>query len=140
VRADRFYTVIIDGKGAEEAVQLRIVEIEHAIRDAKSDYDREKFQERLVMLSNGIVLIYLGGSLGTIPSESKQAAEDMLNAVDAIVTEGVVPGGGVAYLRAAEALERLQASGEERPGVEVARNALEEPCRLIAVKRRVRRR
>jgi chaperonin GroEL len=130
---DRDQTTIIDGKGSAEALQRRIADVKQAIEDTNSDYDREKTQERMVMLSDGAALIHLGGSSGSSLSDAKQAVEDTLSAVYAVVTDGVVPGGGVAYLRCAPALDGLEATRDELAGIDAVRGALEEPCRLIAV-------
>ena len=129
---DKDNTTIIDGKGKPEDVQGRIGELRSAIEQSTSDYDREKLQERLAKLSGGVAIINVGAATETEMKEKKARVEDALHATRAAVEEGIVPGGGVALLRAQSALDRMKGTEDEKTGVEIIRRALEEPIRLIA--------
>jgi chaperonin GroEL len=129
---DKDNTTIIDGKGKPEDVQGRIAELRSAIEKSTSDYDREKLQERLAKLSGGVAIINVGAATETEMKEKKARVEDALHATRAAVEEGIVPGGGVALLRAQSALDRIKGTEDEKTGVEIIRRALEEPIRLIA--------
>jgi chaperonin GroEL len=129
---DKDNTTIIDGKGKPEDVQGRIAELRSAIEKSTSDYDREKLQERLAKLSGGVAIINVGAATETEMKEKKARVEDALHATRAAVEEGIVPGGGVALLRAQSALDRIKGTEDEKTGVEIVRRALEEPIRLIA--------
>jgi chaperonin GroEL len=129
---DKDDTTIVDGKGKPEAIQGRIAEIKAAIEKSTSDYDREKLQERLAKLSGGVAIINVGAATETEMKEKKARVEDALHATRAAVEEGVVPGGGVALIRAQSALDRLKGTEDEKVGVEIVRRALEEPIRMIA--------
>jgi chaperonin GroEL len=125
-------TTIIRGAGSKDAVMGRIQLIKNQIEKTDSNYDREKLQERLAKLSGGVAVIKVGASTETELKEKKHRYEDALSATRAAVEEGIVPGGGVTLLRAAKALENLQAEGDEKTGVLIVRRALEEPLRQIA--------
>ncbi|MFL5473858.1 MAG: chaperonin GroEL, partial [Gemmatimonadales bacterium] len=129
---DKDNTTIIDGKGKAEEVQGRIAEIRNAIEKSTSDYDREKLQERLAKLAGGVAIINVGAATETEMKEKKARVEDALHATRAAVEEGIVPGGGVALLRAQSALDRIKGTEDEKTGVAIIRRALEEPIRLIA--------
>jgi len=129
---DKDNTTIIDGKGKPEDVQGRIAELRSAIEKSTSDYDREKLQERLAKLAGGVAIINVGAATETEMKEKKARVEDALHATRAAVEEGIVPGGGVALLRAQSALDRIKGTDDEKTGVEIIRRALEEPIRMIA--------
>jgi chaperonin GroEL len=129
---DKDNTTIVDGKGKENDIQGRINEIKAAIDKSTSDYDKEKLQERLAKLSGGVAVINVGAATETEMKEKKARVEDALHATRAAVEEGIVPGGGVALLRAQAALEKTKGTDDEKIGVEIVRRALEEPIRMIA--------
>jgi chaperonin GroEL len=131
VIVDKDNTTIVDGAGKTQEIEGRIKQIRSQIEDTTSDYDREKLQERLAKLAGGVALIKVGAATETEMKEKKARVEDALNATRAAVEEGIVPGGGVALLRAAEALDGLKLSGDEGTGVSIVRRALEEPIRQI---------
>jgi len=126
------YTTIVEGYGKKEDIQARIQQIKAQIEETKSDYDREKLQERLAKLSGGVAVIYVGAATETEMKEKKARIEDALHATKAAVEEGIVPGGGVAFLRAQKALEDLKLEGDKQIGVEIVKQALEEPLKQIA--------
>ncbi|MES2306377.1 MAG: chaperonin GroEL [Gemmatimonadota bacterium] len=128
---DKDNTTVIDGKGKADAIQGRIAEIRGAIDKSTSDYDREKLQERLAKLAGGVAVIHVGAATETEMKEKKARVEDALHATRAAVEEGIVPGGGVALLRAQSCLDKVKASGDEKIGVEIIRRAIEEPIRAI---------
>jgi chaperonin GroEL len=129
---DKDNTTIVDGKGKPDDLKGRINEIKVAIDKSTSDYDKEKLQERLAKLAGGVAIISVGAATETEMKEKKARVEDALHATRAAVEEGIVPGGGVAFLRAQPALDRLKGSDDERIGVAIVRRALEEPIRMIA--------
>jgi chaperonin GroEL len=129
---DKDNTTLVDGKGKPDAIQGRINEIKAAIEKATSDYDREKLQERLAKLAGGVAVINVGAATETEMKEKKARVEDALHATRAAVEEGIVPGGGVALLRAQSALDRIRGTDDEKIGVDIVRRALEEPIRMIA--------
>ena len=129
---DKDNTTIVDGAGKEGDIKGRINEIKAAIDKTTSDYDREKLQERLAKLSGGVAVINVGAATETEMKEKKARVEDALHATRAAVEEGIVPGGGVALLRAQAALEKIRGTEDEKIGVEIVRRALEEPIRMIA--------
>jgi chaperonin GroEL len=131
VVVDKDNTTIIDGAGKSKEIQGRIKQLRTQIEETTSDYDREKLQERLAKLAGGVAIIKVGAATETAMKEKKARVEDALNATRAAVEEGIVPGGGVALLRAAEALDGLKLSGDEGTGVSIVRRALEEPIRQI---------
>jgi chaperonin GroEL len=133
VIVDKDNTTIVDGAGKSAAIEGRIKQIRAQIEETTSDYDREKLQERLAKLAGGVAIIKVGAATETEMKEKKARVEDALNATRAAVEEGIVPGGGVALLRAAKALDSLTLSGDEATGVSIVRRALEEPIRQIVV-------
>jgi len=134
VTIDKDNTTIVEGAGATEEIEGRVKQIRTQVEETTSDYDREKLQERLAKLVGGVAVINVGAATETEMKEKKARVEDALNATRAAVEEGVVPGGGVAYLRALPALEKLEAEleGDQRIGVRIVKRALEEPLRYIA--------
>src|SRR5437879_1597315 len=131
VTVDKDNTTIVDGAGQSKAIEGRIKQLRAQIDETTSDYDREKLQERLAKLAGGVAVIKVGAATETEMKEKKARVEDALNATRAAVEEGIVPGGGVALLRAADALDSLKLSGDEGTGVSIVRRALEEPIRQI---------
>ncbi|ESY70154.1 chaperonin GroEL [Mesorhizobium sp. M0051] len=126
-------TTIVDGVGRKEEIQGRIAQIKAQIEETTSDYDREKLQERLAKLAGGVAVIRVGGSTEVEVRERKDRVDDALHATRAAVEEGVLPGGGVALLRAAKALDAVQTdNADQRTGVEIVRRAIETPVRQIA--------
>jgi chaperonin GroEL len=128
---DKDNTTIVDGKGKNEDIQGRISEIKVAVEKSTSDYDKEKLQERLAKLSGGVAVINVGAATETEMKEKKARVEDALHATRAAVEEGIVPGGGVALLRAQSVLDRVKGTEDEKIGVEIVRKAIEEPIRMI---------
>ena len=124
-------TTIIEGAGSSKEIEGRIKQIRAQIEETTSDYDREKLQERLAKLAGGVAVVKVGAATETEMKEKKARVEDALNATRAAVEEGVVPGGGVALLRAAKALDHLKLAGDEATGAHIVRRALEEPIRQI---------
>ncbi|HEY6001518.1 MAG TPA: chaperonin GroEL [Anaeromyxobacter sp.] len=130
---DKDNTTIVDGGGKKAAIEARIKQMRAQIDETTSDYDREKLQERLAKLVGGVAVINVGAATETEMKEKKARVEDALHATRAAVEEGIVPGGGVAYLRSLKALKKIDASeGDQRFGVEIVRRALEGPARRIA--------
>jgi chaperonin GroEL len=129
---DKDNSTLVDGKGKEGEIEGRIGEIRAAIDKSTSDYDREKLQERLAKLSGGVAVIDVGAATETEMKEKKARVEDALHATRAAVEEGIVPGGGVALIRAQKALDKIRGSADEKIGVEIVRKAIEEPIRAIA--------
>jgi chaperonin GroEL len=128
----REHTTLIGGAGASTAIQARLSQLRKQLDDAKSDYDREKVQERIAKLAGGVAIIQVGAATEPELKEKKARVEDALNATRAAALEGIVPGGGVAYIRSLQGLDTLEVSDEERAGVNVIARALEEPLRRIA--------
>lgn len=126
-------TTIVDGKGAEKDIKARIAQIKAEIDVSTSDYDKEKLQERLAKLSEGVAIIRIGAATETEMKEKKDRVEDALHATRAAVEEGIVAGGGVTFLRAQKSVESLKLSGEQAIGKEIIKRALEEPARIIAL-------
>ena len=125
-------TVIVDGAGEKEAIATRIAQLRAGIESAKSDYDREKLQERLAKLSGGVAVLYVGAATEVEMKEKKDRVDDALAATRAAVEEGIVPGGGVAYIRAVAALENLKGENEDQTtGIQIVKRAIEEPLRQI---------
>lgn len=132
VTIDKDNTTIVEGAGKKEEIKKRINEIKAQIEKTTSDYDREKLQERLAKLSGGVAVLKIGASTEVEMKEKKARVEDALHATRAAVEEGIVPGGGVAYLRAASKLNNLKAANEDQEtGIEIVRRSLEEPIRQI---------
>src|SRR5678815_4863173 len=130
---DKDNTTIIDGAGETERIQGRIKELRAQVDKSTSDYDKEKLQERLAKLAGGVAVINVGAATESEMKEKKARVEDALHATKAAVEEGIVPGGGVAYIRAQATLKALKVEdGEEQIGVDIVRRALEEPLRMIA--------
>jgi chaperonin GroEL len=133
VTVDKENTTIVDGEGTRADIEGRIKQIRAQIEETTSDYDREKLQERLAKLVGGVAVIHVGAATETEMKEKKARVEDALHATRAAVEEGIVPGGGVAYLRALSALKSLDVpEGDQRFGVQIVRKALEYPARRIA--------
>jgi len=132
VTIDKDNTTIVDGAGTREALEGRVKQIRVQIEETTSDYDREKLQERLAKLVGGVAVINVGAATETEMKEKKARVEDALNATRAAVEEGIVPGGGVAYLRCLGALDKLKLEGDCQVGVQIVKRALEEPIRQIA--------
>ncbi len=129
---DKENTTIIEGAGDPKAIEGRIKQIRTQIEETTSDYDREKLQERLAKLAGGVAVIKVGAATEVEMKEKKARVEDALNATRAAVEEGIVAGGGVAYLRTLEALKKLKLEKDEKTGANIIRRALEEPIRQIA--------
>jgi chaperonin GroEL len=129
---DKDNTTLIEGAGKPADIKGRVAQIRRQIDETTSDYDREKLQERLAKLAGGVAVINVGASTETEMKEKKARVEDALHATRAAVEEGVVPGGGVVFLRAQKALDELQLEGDQAVGVRIVRRALEEPLRHIA--------
>jgi chaperonin GroEL len=124
-------TTIVDGAGTSDAIQARIKQIEAQIETTTSDYDREKLEERLAKLSGGVAVVRVGAATEIEMKEKKARVEDALHATRAAVEEGILPGGGVALVRASKVLDSLQVGSEQKFGVDIVRRALEEPLRQI---------
>src|SRR6202162_5928860 len=129
---DKETSTIIDGQGDEEKIKGRIKELKAAIDKTTSDYDREKLQERLAKLAGGVAVINVGAATESEMKEKKARVEDALHATRAAVEEGIVPGGGVALIRAQKALKTLKLEGDEKTGLEIVRRAVESPLRQLA--------
>jgi chaperonin GroEL len=134
VRISKEETIIVDGAGSQDDIKKRIAQIRVQIEDTTSDFDREKLQERLAKLSGGVAVIEVGAATETEMKEKKLRIEDALSATRAAVEEGIVPGGGVAYLNVTYAFEKLEKElhGDEYTGLSIVKRALEEPVRVIA--------
>ncbi|MGE5692498.1 MAG: chaperonin GroEL [Candidatus Zixiibacteriota bacterium] len=132
VTIDKDNTTIVEGAGKPAEIKGRITSIKKQIEDTTSDYDREKLQERLAKLAGGVAVINVGAATETEMKEKKARVEDALHATRAAVEEGIIPGGGVAFIRALSALDKVTVVGDEKIGVEIVRKALEEPLRMIA--------
>ncbi|WP_192183504.1 chaperonin GroEL [Mesorhizobium amorphae] len=133
VEVEKENTTIVDGAGRKDEIQGRISQIKAQIEETTSDYDREKLQERLAKLAGGVAVVRVGGSTEVEVKERKDRVDDAMHATRAAVEEGVLPGGGVALLRAAKALDSVQAENEDQKhGIEIVRRAIEAPVRQIA--------
>jgi chaperonin GroEL len=132
VTANKDNTTIVEGKGSEEAIKGRIKQIKAQIEETTSDFDREKLQERQAKLVGGVAVIKVGAATEVELKERKHRVEDALSATRAAVEEGILPGGGVALLRATSVLKKLDVSGDEATGVNIIKKAVEEPIRWIA--------
>jgi chaperonin GroEL len=126
------HTTIVEGKGAEDAIKGRIEQIKMAIENSDSDYDREKLQERLAKLAGGVAVIRAGAATETELKEKKHRLEDALSATRAAVEEGIVPGGGSTLIHISHVLDKLKLKGDEALGVQIVRNAITQPLRVIA--------
>jgi len=131
VTVDKDNTTIVDGKGSAKSIEGRIKQLRGQIEETTSNYDREKLQERLAKLAGGVAIIKVGAATETEMKEKKARVEDALHATRAAVEEGIVPGGGVALLRASNALKTLKLEGDEQIGVAIVKRACEEPLRQI---------
>jgi chaperonin GroEL len=133
VTIDKENTTIVEGEGKKADIQGRVAQIRRQIEETTSDYDREKLQERLAKLAGGVAVINVGAATETEMKEKKARVEDALHATRAAVEEGIVPGGGVALLRAQKALDNVKGlEGDEKVGVAIVRRAVEEPTRQLA--------
>ena len=133
VTADKDKTTVVEGKGAEEAIQARIKQIKTQIEETTSDFDREKLQERQAKLAGGVAVIKVGAATEVELKEKKHRVEDALSATRAAVEEGILPGGGVALLNSLSVLDKLELKGDEATGVDIVRKAVEEPIRWIVI-------
>ena len=125
-------TTIVDGAGKKEAIAARVAQIRASIEKATSDYDKEKLQERLAKLAGGVAVLYVGAATEVEMKEKKDRVDDALAATRAAVEEGIVPGGGVAYIRATAALEGMKGENEDQTtGIQIVKRAIEEPLRQI---------
>ncbi|HTS50985.1 MAG TPA: chaperonin GroEL [Bryobacteraceae bacterium] len=131
VTVDKDNTTIVDGAGTQKTIEGRIKQLRAQIEETTSDYDREKLQERLAKLAGGVAVIKVGAATETEMKEKKARVEDALHATRAAVEEGIVPGGGVALLRAVKALDNIKIPGDEQIGVDIVRRSAEEPVRQI---------
>jgi len=133
VTVDKENTTIVEGEGKKADIQGRVAQIRRQIEETTSDYDREKLQERLAKLAGGVAVVNVGAATETEMKEKKARVEDALHATRAAVEEGIVPGGGVAFLRAQKALDNVKdLEGDEKIGVQIVRRAIEEPTRQLA--------
>jgi chaperonin GroEL len=133
VTIDKENTTIVEGEGKQNDIQGRVNQIRRQIEETTSDYDREKLQERLAKLAGGVAVINVGAATETEMKEKKARVEDALHATRAAVEEGIVPGGGVAFIRAQKALDNVKGlEGDEKVGVQIVRRAIEEPTRQLA--------
>ena len=134
ITIDKDNTTIVGGKGKKEDILARVNQIKAQIETTTSDYDKEKLQERLAKLSGGVAVLYVGAATEVEMKEKKDRVDDALHATRAAVEEGIVPGGGVAYIRAIESLEKLKGANEdETTGIAIVKRAIEEPLRQIVV-------
>ncbi|MCR4280000.1 MAG: chaperonin GroEL [Candidatus Komeilibacteria bacterium] len=133
VKATKDKTTIVEGKGDKAEIDKRIAQIKKAIVDSDSDFDKEKLQERLAKLAGGVAVIKVGAASEVEMKEKKHRIEDALSATKAAIEEGIVVGGGVALLRAAQALEGIEVEGEEQVGIDILRRALDAPIKQIAI-------
>jgi chaperonin GroEL len=132
VTIDKDNTIVVGGKGKKADITARVNQIKAQIENTTSDYDREKLQERLAKLSGGVAVLYVGAATEVEMKEKKDRVDDALHATRAAVEEGIVPGGGVAYIRAVESLEKLKGANEdEATGIQIVKRAIEEPIRQI---------
>jgi chaperonin GroEL len=133
ITIDKDNTTIVEGAGTSSAIEGRVKQIRAQIEDTTSDYDREKLQERLAKLVGGVAVIKVGAATETEMKEKKARVEDAMHATKAAVEEGIVPGGGVALLRAGRALDKLKLEGDQAVGLQIIKRAIEEPMRWIAM-------
>ncbi|MDR2511002.1 MAG: chaperonin GroEL [Bacteroidales bacterium] len=134
ITVDKENTTIVNGRGDKAAIAARVAQIKSQIEKTTSDYDREKLQERLAKLAGGVAVIYVGAASEVAMKEQKDLFDDALHATRAAIEEGIIPGGGVAYIRATEVLDNIKADNEdEQLGFNIVRRALEEPLRQILI-------
>jgi chaperonin GroEL len=127
-------TTIVDGAGDKNSIKARVAQIRQQMSTTTSDYDKEKLQERLAKLAGGVAVLYIGAASEVEMKEKKDRVDDSLHATRAAIEEGIVPGGGVAYIRAIAALDKLKGDNEDQTtGIEIVKRAIEEPLRQIAV-------
>ena len=139
VTVDKDNTTIVDGNGTQKTIEGRIKQLRAQIEETTSDYDREKLQERLAKLAGGVAIIKVGAATETEMKEKKARVEDALHATRAAVEEGIVPGGGVALLRAVKGLDGLKLNGDEQIGVNIVKRACEGASASNRWQRRIRR-
>ena len=132
ITIDKDNTTIVEGAGAKKDIQGRIESLRKQIEDTKSDYDKEKLQERLAKLAGGVAVINVGAATEVEMKQKKALVEDALHATRAAVEEGIVPGGGVALIRCMPALDKMKLEGDEQIGINIIRKSLEEPIRILA--------
>jgi chaperonin GroEL len=132
IKIDKENTTIVEGAGKNAAINARIAQLKKQIEDTDSDYDKEKLQERLAKLAGGVAVINVGAATETEMKEKKARVEDALHATRAATQEGIVPGGGVAFIRTIAALDKLKLDGDEKIGADIVKRAIEEPLRQIA--------
>jgi chaperonin GroEL len=132
ITIDKDNTTIVEGSGTSSKIEGRVKQIRTQVEETSSDYDREKLQERLAKLVGGVAVIKVGAATETEMKEKKARVEDAMHATKAAVEEGIVPGGGVALLRASKALDNLKLEGDQKVGAQIIRRAIEEPMRWIA--------
>ncbi len=132
VKVDKDNTTIVGGKGSKEDIEARIKQIKEQIKTTTSSYDKEKLEERLAKLSGGVAIIKVGGATETAMKEMKHRVEDAVSATKAALAEGVVAGGGTVFVNVLKALDKIDAEGDEKTGVEIVKKALKEPLWLIA--------
>ncbi|MGB9665988.1 MAG: chaperonin GroEL [Candidatus Cryosericum sp.] len=132
VKVDKDNTTIVGGKGAKDEIKARIGQIRKQIEETKSDYDKEKLQERLAKLAGGVAIIKVGAPTETAMKELKHRVEDAVNATKAAVAEGIIIGGGAALVKAGKMIDTLKLTGDEKTGAEIVRQSLREPLKLIA--------
>src|SRR6201996_8952696 len=131
---DKDNTTVINGSGNPEDIKSRVGQIKAQIESTTSDYDKEKLQERLAKLSGGVAVLYVGAATEVEMKEKKDRVDDALHATRAAVEEGIVPGGGIAYIRAIESLEKFKGANEdETTGIAIVKRAIEEPLRQIVI-------
>jgi chaperonin GroEL len=134
ITIDKDNTIVVGGKGKKADIVARVNQIKAQVENTTSDYDREKLQERLAKLSGGVAVLYVGAATEVEMKEKKDRVDDALHATRAAVEEGIVPGGGVAYIRAVESLEKLKGANEdETTGIQIVKRAIEEPLRQIVI-------
>jgi chaperonin GroEL len=134
VTVNKENTTIVNGSGDKEMIKARVAQIKQQMTTTTSDYDKEKLQERLAKLSGGVAVLYIGAASEVEMKEKKDRVDDSLHATRAAIEEGIVPGGGVAYIRAVAALENLKGDNEDQTtGIEIIKRAIEEPLRQIAI-------
>jgi len=134
ITIDKDNTTVVGGKGKKADIVARVNQIKSQVENTTSDYDREKLQERLAKLSGGVAVLYVGAATEVEMKEKKDRVDDALHATRAAVEEGIVPGGGVAYIRAVESLEKLKgANQDETTGIQIIKRAIEEPLRQIVI-------
>jgi chaperonin GroEL len=132
ITVDKDNTTIVEGAGKADDIKGRISQIKKQIETTTSDYDKEKLQERLAKLAGGVAVLNIGAATEVEMKEKKARVEDALHATRAAVEEGIIPGGGITYIRSLDALEKMDVEGDEKIGVNIVRRALEEPIRQIS--------